>query len=94
LIEEINDNSNDRNIYIKLCFCKNNVMVIRIPIVIEEELLYVINLNGIRYLGNDTALYYDLSPSVVGKLREKLTSALIVTIRMDGDVGKTIVSGC
>jgi hypothetical protein len=82
LIEQINDNSNNNNTIYKRMFeyaYKN--MKLMIPIIIEEEMSDKSKWTGVlgNVLGN--LLYYDLSPSVVGKMRERIIQMLVEVIR-------------
>jgi WD40 repeat protein len=80
LIEQINVTS-DNNSYKRMFeyVCKN--MKLMIPIVLEEEMRDQSKWTGIlgNVLGN--SLYYDLSPSVVGKMRERIIQMLVEVIR-------------
>jgi hypothetical protein len=71
-MQQINDNSDNNNIYKRMFEYACTNMKLMIPIVLEEEIRDQLKWIGIlgNVLGNNT-LYYDLSSSVMGKMREK-----------------------
>jgi WD40 repeat protein len=81
LMNKLNDNNSYCKRMFEYAFNKNDNMKWIIPVVMEEDMRDQSNWIGIlgNVLGN--TLYYDLSPSVLEKMREKIVKALVEAIQ-------------